>query len=142
MLKKILFPIDGNTNSDKALEMVKEFAEKHSAEVIILHAYYLPSTFHAQESSHYVYLEQVEDNLKNYGEKLLTQTAEKLSGFTVHQKLLKGPAGTGIIEVAHNEGVDLIIMSNRGLGSIKSALLHSVSNYVLHHAECPVMIVK
>ena len=37
---------------------------------------------------------------------------------------------------------DLIIMGSRGLGAFKELLLGSVSFKVMHHAKCPVMIVR
>jgi nucleotide-binding universal stress UspA family protein len=144
MIKNILFPIDGNTHSLKALELVKELALKHDAKVIVLHSYFLPSHFNAHSSSHYVYLSNIEHNLKEQGQKILDETVNKLKedGVNAHFTLLKGPAGPSIVETAQNSSVDMIIMSNRGLGNIKSALLNSVSNYVLHHATCPVLLVK
>jgi nucleotide-binding universal stress UspA family protein len=144
MIKNILFPIDGNKHSLKALDLVKEFALKHNAKVTVLHSYFLPSHFNTHSSSHYIYLSNIEHNLKEHGQKILEETVNKLKeeGVNAHFTLIKGPPGPSIVETAKNSSVDLIIMSNRGLGNIKSALLNSVSNYVLHHSHCPVLLVK
>lgn len=144
MIKNILFPIDGHEHSLKAFELVKEFALKHDADVTVLHSYYLPSHFNAHSSSHYVYLSNIEHNLKEHGQKILEETVNKLKneGVKANYTLLKGPPGPSIVETSKNSSTNLIIMSNRGLGNVKSALLNSVSNYVLHHASCPVLIVK
>ena len=47
-----------------------------------------------------------------------------------------------IVSVAKDEKSDLIVMGSRGLGGWNSYLLGSVSDGVLHHAHCPVLIVR
>jgi nucleotide-binding universal stress UspA family protein len=51
-------------------------------------------------------------------------------------------AGPGICQVAHQWGADLIVMGRRGRRGFSEMLLGSVSNYVLHHAHCPVLVVQ
>ena len=40
------------------------------------------------------------------------------------------------------EKFDIIIMGSRGMGKFKELILGSVSNKVLHHAKCSVMVVR
>jgi len=47
-----------------------------------------------------------------------------------------------IIDIANSKNYDLIIMGNRGMSAFKELLLGSVSLKVMHHARCPVMIVR
>lgn len=51
------------------------------------------------------------------------------------------PAKT-ILRVAEDNGFDLIVMGNRGLGGFQRLLLGSVSDSVAHHAPCSVLIVR
>ncbi len=60
------------------------------------------------------------------------------TGFT--QNL--GDAGRIICEVARNWPADLILVGRRGRTGISEFLLGSVSNYVLHHAPCSMLIVQ
>jgi nucleotide-binding universal stress UspA family protein len=51
------------------------------------------------------------------------------------------PAHT-LIDILERYGCDLVIMGASGMSSLRSALLGSVSNEVLHAAGVPVMIIK
>ncbi|MBN9654463.1 universal stress protein [Halobacillus sp. GSS1] len=50
--------------------------------------------------------------------------------------------GISICKYADEKAVDLIIVGNRGLGKVKKMLLGSVSNNVVQHATCPVLVMK
>ncbi|BFZ10805.1 hypothetical protein BsWGS_13844 [Bradybaena similaris] len=50
--------------------------------------------------------------------------------------------GEEIVTAAASEKAGLIVMGTRGLGLIRRTLLGSVSEYVVHHANCPVTIVR
>ena len=47
-----------------------------------------------------------------------------------------------IVGLAEELGVWLIVMGSRGLGGIRRALMGSVSDSVVRHAHCPVLIVR
>ena len=47
-----------------------------------------------------------------------------------------------ILDMAKRETVDMIVIGSRGLGGLKEFFLGSVSNSVLHHAPCPVLIAR
>jgi nucleotide-binding universal stress UspA family protein len=53
-----------------------------------------------------------------------------------------GDPGKLICEAAENWHADTIIMGRRGRSGLQEVLLGSVSNYVLHHAPCSVMIIQ
>ncbi|MGG6293933.1 universal stress protein [Leptolyngbya sp. AN02str] len=47
-----------------------------------------------------------------------------------------------ICEVAQTQAADLIVMGRRGHSGLKEFFAGSVSNYVLHHANCPVLVLQ
>lgn len=53
-----------------------------------------------------------------------------------------GSPGPAICEAARKLGVDVVVVGSRGRGAIKRALLGSVSTHVVHHAPCPVLVVR
>ena len=54
--------------------------------------------------------------------------------------LWTGEPGQSIVAAAHAEGADLIVVGTRGLDSAGRFLLGSVSDYVVYHSSCPVLV--
>lgn len=54
----------------------------------------------------------------------------------------QGDAADAILDVAEEQGSDLIVVGNRGMTGAKRFLLGSVPNKVSHHAPCSVLIVR
>lgn len=53
-----------------------------------------------------------------------------------------GEPGRWIREIAKSWDADLIVMGRRGLKGVSEMFLGSVSNYVIHHAPCSVLVVQ
>ncbi len=53
-----------------------------------------------------------------------------------------GNSGSWICDLAQNWRADLIVLGRRGHKGLSELLLGSVSNYVVHHAPCSVLIVQ
>ncbi len=54
----------------------------------------------------------------------------------------QGDAADAIIDVAEEQGCDLIVVGNKGMTGAKRFLLGSVPNKISHHAPCSVLIVR
>ncbi len=52
-----------------------------------------------------------------------------------------GSPGRAICDVAQSWAADLVMVGSRGRKGLSEILLGSVSNYVMHHAPCSVMVV-
>jgi nucleotide-binding universal stress UspA family protein len=64
-------------------------------------------------------------------------------GSTVAQAHLRvGRPDEQIVALAEEIGAGLIVMGNRGLGGLRRLLMGSVSDSVVRHAHCPVLIVR
>ena len=50
-------------------------------------------------------------------------------------------SGHVIVDVTNDVSADLVVMGTRGLGAVRRTILGGVSDYVLHHSKCPVLIV-
>jgi nucleotide-binding universal stress UspA family protein len=58
------------------------------------------------------------------------------------EHLIEGRVAPGIVGLAEELGAGLIVMGSRGLGGIRRALMGSISDSVVRHAHCPVMVVR
>lgn len=137
MFKKILVGTDGSDSATKAVTHAADMAGAMGAELVLIHVYPAPrsdvgSTFGRADA----YPGQ------EIGQAVL-RDAEKHFGGKVKIKsvLREGDAAEGLIDVAEEEGIDLIIVGNRGMTGAKRFLLGSVPNQVSHHAPCNVLIV-
>jgi nucleotide-binding universal stress UspA family protein len=76
---------------------------------------------------------------------ILDAEAERVraAGGTVAQAHLRmGKAGHEIVTLAEELGAGLIVMGSRGRGGIRRALVGSISDSVVRHAHCPVLVVR
>ena len=76
---------------------------------------------------------------------VLTETATEMfsvdSEVEMRMRVVQGRAGQVLAEAA--EGADLLVVgSSRGFGGFTDALLGSVGQYCVHHAPCPVVIMR
>ena len=56
---------------------------------------------------------------------------------------MHGNIGYNIVKTAHSkENYDMIVIGSRGRGSVKEMFFGSTSNYVIHTAKIPVLVVK
>jgi nucleotide-binding universal stress UspA family protein len=63
-------------------------------------------------------------------------------GITAEIQCLPGTPGTGICDLARSWNADLVVMGRRGHQGLTEVVMGSVSNYVLHHAPCSVLVVQ
>ena len=64
------------------------------------------------------------------------------STLQIMTKIVQGSAGRVIVEEAQNWGADVVIVGSHGYGFWSRAFLGSVSNSVVNHAPCSVLIVR
>jgi nucleotide-binding universal stress UspA family protein len=70
------------------------------------------------------------------------QALLKEDSVRIETVVVPGDPAQKIIETAENKKCEMIILGSRGAGTIKGALLGSVSQKVLNNTQCPVLIVK
>lgn len=144
---KILLATDGSAQSQAAIDMLKNFSFKSGDEMKIvsvvdmavpmaidIYGGYLPDTT------------EMEKTAREHAEKVLSETCERLEGIcknlTVTSDVLFGSPESRIVETAEEWGSDLIVVGSHGYSRWERLLLGSVSQSVVHHAPCSVMVVR
>jgi nucleotide-binding universal stress UspA family protein len=146
MFKRILIASDGSDYALKAAQAAGEIAQKFGASLLLLSVFNPPPTVAPFAGGLQPPIDP--ELIARYGEE--TQDAIERQTGSVLEKLgvayearrEVGHPAERIIGVAGRENVDLIVMGSRGLSGLQSFLLGSISDRVLHHAHCPVLIVK
>jgi len=143
MFGKILLAFDGSEHSLKAAEYAIKLAQIDHAHVEILHV--VSSEKRYMRDSAALTASIKEEHMKE-AEKIIAQGVEKFkdSGVQYSTKILLGDVGDPADEIcteAKQNDVKIIVMGSRGLNPL-TRLLGSVSNKVLSHAHCPVLIVR
>jgi len=136
---RIVVGFDGSDHSAVALEYAFEEAARRGAELRAIHTWQMPIV----GPGALVYTPMVEDILTAQQQlcaDTLTAWREKYPTVEVEQTLVCGhPVGV-ICEASAT--ADLVVVGSRGRGRAGSALLGSVSHGVLHHAHCPVAVLR
>ncbi len=146
---KILLATDGTKYGDAAANMLMNFKLTDGDEIKIvsvvdmalplsvdIYGGYLPDTT------------EIEKAARENAEKVLeTTTANVRKAFggkhpSISSDVLFGSPDSRIVETAEEYGADLIILGSHGYKRWERLLLGSVSNSVVHHAHCSVLVVR
>ena len=66
----------------------------------------------------------------------------RAAGVTIAFLVWEGEPGPSIVEAATSEQVDMIVVGSHGRGAVGRFLVGSVSDHVVRHASCPVLVVR
>ncbi len=140
---KVLIPVDGSKNSERAVAYAIDFVANSKAPVE-LHALNVQLPIVSGGVRMFFKHEDIEAYYQDNGREALRATRERLdqAGQAYTQHVRVGPIGETIAAYAKEQHCDHIIMGTRGLGSISGMVLGSVASKVLHVSDLPVTLVK
>lgn len=138
MFRKIIFANEGSPAADRALLYVEHLARRYEAEVVVVHAFEVPSRYVTTD----VY-EELRESFQKAAWAVVDDATQELekADILVRGVVREGPAARTILEVASEENASLIVLGTRGPSSAAELVLGSVSVEVLRFARCPVMAV-
>jgi nucleotide-binding universal stress UspA family protein len=135
---KILLATDGSREVELAALTAANLAKGTDSELHVVHVGpFLPMLFSS--------MEEEPARMAREARKTLDDAVGRIeaSGGDVAQAHLEvGGASEEIVALAEELGAGLIVMGNRGRGGVRRALMGSVSDSVVRHAHCPVMVVR
>ena len=147
---KILVATDGSDYSKAAIDMLANIVAKpENTSLKIISAVERPTPIAAEpfavSAEYYNGIEQfLREQGKEFVEQVETEIRSLFPGglLDLTMEVLDGSPQRVIIETAQEWGADLIVVGSHGYGFWSRALLGSVSNSVVHHAPCSILVVR
>ena len=155
MFEKILVTLDGSEHSVQALRAAIQIARKFNGKLTLVHVYAItvapivvpepttltpsgvPVVTPAEVSRMIEAAREVGQRILDDGEKEV-----KSENVQVESTLKEGGTVQEITRLAKEGNFDLIVIGAKGVGRLRELLLGSVSEGVMKHAPCPVLVVK
>ena len=136
----ILLATDGSSEAELARTTAVDLANSTNSELHVV-------TVAPGYPSYSIRTPEVIEQLRKQAETVLDEQAKKirLAGGEVAQEHLRVSIryqAQQIVQVAEDIGADLIVIGKWGLGGVRRALIGSVSDSVIRHAPCPVLVVR
>lgn len=149
---KLLVPIDGTSESLNALKKSFQIANEYEFTIKIIKVIdprEISRTIRYSRRWHQVDGSIISDevmkpvNLQARADSLLNEMTEKFNMYnvSVEKEVLIGKVHSKILETAHNEDFDLIVMGKRDLSKFKNMFTRSITKKVNSRSNCPVFIV-
>jgi len=142
-IQKILFPINFAEKFETLLPWVTTFVEKFGATLYVL---YVTQSLEEFSSFHVPH-----GNIKEFQEQAVKAATQKMGGAAqeffktfprLETRVAVGKPAAKILEMAKQEGVDLIIMGTHGRKGLEYTIFCSVCREVIRGASCPVLSIN
>ncbi|MDP9341651.1 MAG: universal stress protein [Actinomycetota bacterium] len=137
MFERIVVAVDGSPQSEKTIDVALDLARRYGSTVTVVHV----REYERYEGS------DVDMGPPVTAEKLVEGVLATFreGGVDAHGEIRRVSSGSTpeqIVEVATKSRADLIVLGSRGMTEWRSLLLGGVANKVVHHATCPVLLVR
>ncbi len=140
-MTKILIPMDGSENAMRAFEYAISVAR--GCPTVELHLLNIQESVYEQVRD--VMSREAVDKMESETGKFILEPAKRILDNALIPNVTEvriGPVAQGIADYAKEKGCDSIIMGTRGMGTIKTIIMGSVTTKVIHLANVPVTLVK
>jgi nucleotide-binding universal stress UspA family protein len=141
---RILLATDGSEEAELAAPRAVDLADATHSELHVVHVGGVPILLESYPGT-LGYERRLYEEIEEMSRELLRKQSwlVKAAGGTVAGAHLRmGEVDLEIVALAEELGADLIVMGSRGLGGLRRALMGSVSDSVVRHAHCPVLVVR
>lgn len=135
---RVVVGVDGMPSSERALEFAVRAAAQRDVGVTVVHAWSpLGAVDPATDPEARSRAEAAEWRAF---QAVVAQSRHQVAGDRIDLRLVQGRAQD--VLAAESAGAALVVVGSRGRGSVRAALLGSVSRDVVRHAGCPVAVVR
>ncbi|CAN5858309.1 hypothetical protein BH23ACT11_BH23ACT11_04920 [soil metagenome] len=138
---KVVLATDGSAEAELASRSAVELADKTGSELHIVHVWSPPLYYHPERHSYHAHYEQQREEARHLlGEQV--EGIRRSGGSVAEAHFADGVPDEEIVKAADNLDAGLVVTGSRGLGGIRRTLLGSVSEVVVRHAHCSVLVVR
>lgn len=143
MFRHILVAVDGSEHAQRALDEAVDIARSAGGSVrLVAVVPPISSLVLGGPVTPPVDVSVLQEDLRRDYDAMLKAAIDRLPGdVRSSSALLSGRPAAAIVDEVTTSDCDLVAMGSRGRGGIRSALLGSVSNEVLHTSPVPVLVV-
>ena len=133
--ENVVVGIDGSDCSRQALAWADKYAASTGADLTLVIAWHWPTAYGVPLA--YEGFDPAEDARKTI-EAAAADVRLAIGRVTTHVE--QGPAGNILTDASKHAA--LLVVGTRGHGTLAGALLGSTSTFCIHHAQCPVVVVR
>ena len=138
MFSKILVAIDGSESAKKAFTTSIYLASLSKCKIDVIHV--VSCEFGGDSAASLDLVEDLKIKANSMLEEYKKDALEK--GIQPKFMLEIGDPANMITEIVNSKDYDLVVLGTRGMSVFKELVLGSVSIKIMHHAKCPVMVVR
>lgn len=140
---KILVPVDGSPNAERALSYAIQYAG-NSKQPVELHLLNVQLPIVSGDVKMFISQQDINDYYRDKAEEVLAPARRALEAAGVKYVTHIGVGQPAETIVAHqvDKQCEQIIMGSRGLGAVSGLVMGSVARKVVHLANVPVTLVK
>jgi nucleotide-binding universal stress UspA family protein len=142
---KLLVATEGSEEATLAAQTAADLANKTGSELHLVYARSMPMVMGYSAAEPLGTSAVDEEEVRERAQRFLDNQVERIKaegGPVAQAHLMWGRPAREIAHLAEEIGAGLIVMGSRGLGGMRRALMGSVSDSVIRHAHCPVLIVR
>lgn len=139
MFERIMVAYDGSDCADRALAAGVKLLDCYNADLAVVMVAGLPD--YAGTISE---VDEIQSEARAFFDQKITKV-EELAGDQMERvstHLLFGHTGDQLIRFARERNMDLVVIGARGFSRLQRMFLGSVSQFVVKHAYCPVLVIK
>ncbi len=147
---RLLLATDGSEDATFAARTAVNLANKTGSELHVVYVEEVPRRLSSSESSLESMIDpEFEEKMRQHAQaaasQLLEEQVQKIKeagGEIAQAHPMFGRPQTDIVHLAEELDAGIVVVGSRGEGGVRRALLGSVSDSVVRHAHCPVLVVR
>lgn len=135
--KTVLVATDGSSHSVAAAARAVDFAASYGGRVVALSVVDVPDEFHAEAPA---VVDRLIEKARGYVAAVAAQGES--AGVKSTAAVREGVSAAAIVQLANEEGAGVIVMGSHGRTGLARLLMGSVTEKVIGHAACPVLVAR